>query len=1071
MRSGIQSFTNHSVRAAEHAATWVQSMAGMYKAGTAPECMTDVASERRRLHHVAVHAFRSRIESGAIGALNDWLSDGEDVLTQLGMVQKTRHEVDKMQTEVESLFTRKMQYDDKLAENALNKKLAAAKERLAAACLLYDGSRRGVERSLHFLLQQRAKLFHDVTRCMMEAEHSLFHVWIDQTADFVRDYPYSASPPPDAVLAEDPFHAARMAEHREDATSAVLNMAAFKASDADTEGEQVRALRRTVEENKSLTENAIATATTEMNGAKETANATSPSDEHDKGALESVVKVKEDAATNGNTGMSQVLSPTTGRPYELATSISVRSPLSPIVQVNIRHQGKVAAAAAVESSTPAQPPDDSAQPVSSSDNSSSPDDVFQSPEQLSASDPTPPSQNGDHHQRIAPPPSASPAATPLSATHTPTIPVAHRSYDEVVAVANAQVALAASFNLPAKPLPARPPSVPLHPVLWDAVPLSAIRGSIWGRVACEVELDEKNDEIREKFAMPDDVAPVFEQAFRTDQPLHAFIEEQMMERKEGEERQAMVRKQPDTSLYGASPSTRNNYSSSRSRGESDKFADMRSVDGSVFPAPHVASSSTPFPAHPYPCFTAKQWYRAHLVVTHTLYPLTPIDALRAIYTADDHILTPQRVSALMRIMPNAEQRTAILHAHADHPNASSPLEQLLLYLSLETSPSLATRLAVLAFHSEFTPLCCQLEETLSTLENCCLEVKRSANLRVLLSLALSCGNWANLSWNIQPAYGFTLDSLPMLLIHMTSPSHSHSSLLDMLVYILHRHFPHLDMSSFNNILHAFPHLTASLHIDEPLFLMQLRHVVEQADMLKRAIEEDEYEKQMRPVTSTEVAVAQAQAQGSASSTTPTLPFPPSAFPPHVPRFNDYVQSRTQSLLLKYDTVRAELVDLCRFLCVRPIATPGHTNTTHTSAQQTQQQPHAQDSDSHATYTRKQSSAAQHTGATIGGLADLPPDASSPSSTAAFSASASSNSLPSSAAASSATASTSSVLTQPAATTARYDWRGALRILHTFLQDFTRASNDYMVATKLNKARVITNNNDAQSISRAPAPSD
>ena len=50
--------------------------------------------------------------------------------------------------------------------------------------MLYDGQRRGVEKSMTFLLSQRSQLFHQVACCFAECEYRFFRDFSAHAAGF-----------------------------------------------------------------------------------------------------------------------------------------------------------------------------------------------------------------------------------------------------------------------------------------------------------------------------------------------------------------------------------------------------------------------------------------------------------------------------------------------------------------------------------------------------------------------------------------------------------------------------------------------------------------------------------------------------------------------------------------------------------------------------------------------------------------------------------------------------------------------------------------------------------------------
>jgi hypothetical protein len=150
-----------------------------------------------------------------------------------------------------------------------------------------------------------------------------------------------------------------------------------------------------------------------------------------------------------------------------------------------------------------------------------------------------------------------------------------------------------------------------------------------------------------------------------------------------------------------------------------------------------------------------------------------------------------------------------------------------------------------------------------------------------------------------------------------------------------------------------------------------------------------------------------------------LPFPPSSFPPRVARFDSYVQARLTVLLHKHAKVRADLAELCKYLCVAPVEVMDP----------------ALDAAVGAALASSGVAAEQLEGKridlTVAGLAPLGeivgPASASPSHGAGA-----------------GTAGTQPVVHL------RYPWQRSVRTLHTFLQEFSVALQDHLVATRTSR---------------------
>jgi hypothetical protein len=380
------------------------------------------------------------------------------------------------------------------------------------------------------------------------------------------------------------------------------------------------------------------------------------------------------------------------------------------------------------------------------------------------------------------------------------------------------------------------PTVQLHPALWSPVALPRLKGSIWSKILVDhIEFDAHTDEMREKFSLLPHVAPVFEGAFATDISFDTFRDRARRER-EWKDQQAIVAQ--SATAGGNSMSSPNDASSNtvattgRRVPQQDRFAHMKTIDGSVYAAP-PSSSAACFPASPFPLFHAKQWYVAYQILTRVLFPLTPEQVVEALYKMDDKVLTPERVGGLLRLMPTPDQAREIIKS--ERPLPLTPIERLYTLLSMRTSPPLAIRLSALHFQVEFGPLCQHLEETLDSLEKCVLEIKKSQNLRIILAILLHFGNFLNASHHVTPSYGFEIHFLSQVRkIRMT---HTNSTLLDFLVYYLNSNYSHLSFSAFST--NSFPHLAVALKMDEWLFAMEMRYLNEEYRTIKQMNDEDE----------------------------------------------------------------------------------------------------------------------------------------------------------------------------------------------------------------------------------------
>jgi hypothetical protein len=371
-------------------------------------------------------------------------------------------------------------------------------------------------------------------------------------------------------------------------------------------------------------------------------------------------------------------------------------------------------------------------------------------------------------------------------------------------------------------------------------------------------------------------------------------------------------------------------------------------------------------------------------------------------------------------MPTAEQRHAILHAAAERQIrlpagvTLTPLEQLFGWLSCAATPSLSSRLACMSLQSEFGPLCYHLENTLSTLEKCVAEVRKSENLRVVFAILLNLGNYQNVSHGCLPAYGFGLDFLPELRKIRMSGGH-HSTLLDFLVFYLSTSYPSLSLSSFSPA--SFPHLAQALRIDEVLFALECRYLDEQFAALKTLNEQDDYERQNRSVTTTTTGAGAAAGAGVIS-----LPFPVSSFPPRVPRFLSYVQARMTVLRHKHAKVRADLAELMRYLCVEAEGVRDPSLDAALAA---------------AAAARRGTPSPTSAGGEVTAVRDLPVtlpplgEIITPQMAAA---------------ATNPNAVAGSVLHS------RLPWQRSLRTLQTFLAEFSLALQDYTVAAKVNRTQ-------------------
>ena len=1216
LKEHFSTFANHLLLMSKSGAVLTAHLSSLYKASTIPPAIALMQSSHAAMHASSLSWFSSRFHNELLTQIDDWLEDCEEVLTQLGLVQKTRHELDGLQDEVEKVFSRKLEapHWDASAESSLKRRLENAKEKLASACSLYDGQRRGVEKSMRFLLDQRALLFHQVVTCFAESEYRFFRDFAAHAAGFVHSYPF-APMPPTCQFSEEPFAKSHLQQPTDDwqhsASALLLTLPYFawtdpSHADESAEGPSVRAIRRSMAKHLQRKQQAAGgssqgSASTSRRGSIDAAagpnaaaaggweaqaeawearqsadaatsgpKATSPevaaqnlerelssplhtfqeqprpnasfppavtaapapvapkvsalvspassatSADSDEDAVEDLtmadLKQGADGAEEAEEGEDEeeeedeeaaaaaeaarqerkrqkkerkeakrarkeakklrrmqeaqeeptdsdadqeevdeepvsqpppasaaaaAAAAASVSPVALRTSIDPLSPTSSeygvhIEPVSSKPKKKSAASAPAAAAAPAADDPSLSVRVSGSSGVSpslptpslgrsasamsarsdmtseaseagSPD-VFESPRPLTEPTPTPQSQ--------MPPSTAVDSYTP-------------RTFVNLQAAVEAQAGAAAALNLPAKMLTNPPPSATLHPALWEPVSLPRIKGSIWGRILVEhLEFDEETDELREKYSILPAHLPVFEQAFKADHPLNIYVASTQMERERQRQQEALQSSQAAQAkavqlAQHQTASTPSRRVAAASQPPSDRFAHMRQLDGTAFVSSSAGLSDASFPAPPFPSFSAKSWYVSHQILSRVLFPFTPSEVVEALYKLDDKVLTPERVAGLMRIMPSQEQRGSILRAAAERqarlPAGTSltPIEQLFVYLSLNVSPSLSSRLHVLSFQVEFGPLCYNLERTLDVVESCCAELRKSANLRILFAVVLHFGNRLNHSHNILPAYGFQLDFLSSLRrIRMASRggpngSANNSSLLDFLVWYLSSNYPALSFQSFS--ASSFPHLARALAVDEYLFSMEMRHVNEGYAELKGMADEDQFEKQNRSVSSTGSGSTGAPSSSSSissgkSASSPTgssgftLPFPVSSFPPRGPRFLSYVQSRLTVLRHKHAKVRADLAETMRYLCVEPLA--------------------LRDPNLDAAVASMPLHLAEMA---------LPPLGEVPASAAGAAASTAPDGTP---------------------LHLRFQWQKALRTLHRFLQEFSLALQDHLVAAKV-----------------------
>lgn len=253
---------------------------------------------------------------------------------------------------------------------------------------------------------------------------------------------------------------------------------------------------------------------------------------------------------------------------------------------------------------------------------------------------------------------------------------------------------------------------------------------------------------------------------------------------------------------------------------------------------------------------------------------------------------------------------------------------------------------------------------------------------------------------------------------------NNSSLLDFLVWYLSSNYPSLSFASFSAA--SFPHLSRALRIDEYLFAMEMRHLGEMYANLKNMCEQDEFEKQNRSVSAAGSGGGggggqQSASTSSKSASSPTasggfaLPFPVSSFPPRVPRFLSYVQSRLTVLRHKHTLVRSNLSELMRYLCVEPLA--------------------VKDPNIDAAIASGPPFMAEIALPPLGEVLAVGTGGAAGS------------------AAAGAAASTGAAATAPDGTPLhlRFPWQKSLRTLHRFLQEFSLALQDHLVAAKVSKS--------------------
>jgi hypothetical protein len=1021
LKEKFQTFATQLLHTTKAGSSLTHHLSSLYKVDNRPASIDHLNTAHAHMQSVGLSFFSSRFKNEVLNLFDDWLEDAESVLTQLGMVQKTRHELDGLQDATEKLFLQKVEAPvwDAAAELAMRKKIEAAKEKLASACIIYDGQRRGVEKSMRFLLDQRAELFHQVVSALMEYEYRFFRDFAAHAAGFVTSYPFDPRPPVREFAADEPFTASKSSES---ASALLLTLPYFQWTSAQREayqaagideGPSVRALRKSVAEQGGAKDVAVSPPATEVSGAWENEAAQWTTDQlraaeraaalaaaeaaeaRAKSNRRALLRAKEakcaaESWTEFDVPPSRLLRFAKRRvelfkkriereergerrppPRKLrrqenqedeefkhvfAPGGKIEAVADAVAQHEIggmqneddarkaakrerkrlRKQRKAAAAAkragrrkagldsdseatgssdeetpraqqvskekspstaaTVPSAASSHPnlspppllassaslPEASPVPTAAkstplppsptgtgSTTSISPEsDVFVSPEPLTDAAPPPPPPQQQQQQQVVPSTSASPLllhSSPLSAADAaalapptaldPPLPiVVEGSGEDLSAAIQKQATAAVEMNLPAKLLPSPAPDRTLHPALWDAVPLTRIKGSIWGKILVEgVKFNDETDELEEKFGISQEQAQIFSTAFQADKFIEVYLAEEKADRKTREEakRSAMASAEAGIGLSIASspaPGSAKAGGAGKVKEPKDKFAHMRTLDGSIYVPPTPDSS---FPAPPIPGFGAKQWYFSSQILSKVLHPLSPLDVLVAIYKCDDKVLTPNRVQGLLKIMPKEEQRqtvleTARLRVTSTNSQALAPLEQLMVFLSVQTNPSLNLRLNCLHFQVEFGSLAYHIESTLGVLEKCCAEIKKSANLRTLLNILLNHGNFMNVSNRILPAYGFSLEFLTKLRrIRMSSLNggNTASTLLDFLVYHLSTHYSGLGFHSFSPT--SFPHLQKAIDVDEWLLSMEMRYISEEATKIKQMNDEDEVRRERR----------------------------------------------------------------------------------------------------------------------------------------------------------------------------------------------------------------------------------
>lgn len=123
-------------------------------------------------------------------------------------------------------------------------------------------------------------------------------------------------------------------------------------------------------------------------------------------------------------------------------------------------------------------------------------------------------------------------------------------------------------------------------------------------------------------------------------------------------------------------------------------------------------------------------------------PGTPADLARALASGNhDGSLSLERLNILTQAAPTEDELAVLACYRRDGDTRLTPPEQFLLELS--RVPRLHAKLRSLAFCLQFPEACQEVSEALGAIQSACSEVRRSEELKAVLTVALAAGNTLN----------------------------------------------------------------------------------------------------------------------------------------------------------------------------------------------------------------------------------------------------------------------------------------------------------------------------------------